>query len=213
MEFRENRHRILVSCRCLDEGIDVPDAGIGIVMSSSAVERQRVQRLGRVIRRTDGKQSACLYYIYIRESTDDAAYLPHLEENDTFGIRYYPAEGVFANDLYEYAAAQIIAYGRARGYDKKQTKELRRCVEEGLVRADYLLPAAVQEENREQSKDKHSKNYKYNNFNIYSCCNISVSERRMLLFYNKYMLVRRSALNCIVRNNHVIFLGSLADLK
>ena len=159
MEFRENRHRILVSCRCLDEGIDVPDANIGIVMSSSAVERQRVQRLGRVIRRTDGKQSACLYYIYIRESTDDAAYLPHLEENDTFGIRYYPAEGVFANDLYEYAAAQIIAYGRARGYDKKQTKELRRCVEEGLVRADYLLPAAVQEENREQSKDKHSKNY------------------------------------------------------
>ena len=52
MEFRENRHRILVSCRCLDEGIDVPDANIGIVMSSSAMERQRVQRLGRVIRRT-----------------------------------------------------------------------------------------------------------------------------------------------------------------
>ena len=115
MEFRENRHRILVSCRCLDEGIDVPDANIGIVMSSSAVERQRVQRLGRVIRRTDGKQAACLYYIYIRESTDDASYLPHLEENDTFGIRYYPADGVFANDLYEYAAAQIIASGKACG--------------------------------------------------------------------------------------------------
>ena len=38
-------------------------------------------------------------------------------------------------------------------------KELRRCVEEGLVRADYLLPAAVQEENMEQSLDRHSKNY------------------------------------------------------
>ena len=159
MEFRENRHRILVSCRCLDEGIDVPDAGIGIVMSSSAVERQRVQRLGRVIRRTDGKQAACLYYIYIRESTDNASYLPHLEENDTFGIRYYPAERVFANDLYEYAAAQIIAYGRTYGYDKKQMKELCRCLEEGLVLADYLLPAAVQDENMEQSLDRHSKNY------------------------------------------------------
>ena len=159
MEFRENRHRILVSCRCLDEGIDVPDANIGIVMSSSAVERQRVQRLGRVIRRTDRKQTACLYYIYIRESTDDASYLPRLEENDSFGIRYYPAEGVFANDLYEYAAVQMIAFAKGRGYDKKQMEELRGCVEEGLVRADYLLPAAVQEENKAQSKDRHSKNY------------------------------------------------------
>lgn len=126
MEFRENRHRILVSCKCLDEGIDVPDANIGIVMSCSAVERQRVQRLGRVIRRTDGKQAACLYYIYIRESTDDASYLPRLEENDTFNLRYYPAEGVFANDLYEYAAAQVIAYAKKCGYDRKQMEELRR---------------------------------------------------------------------------------------
>ena len=85
--------------------------------------------------------------------------MPRLEENDSFGIRYYPAEGVFANDLYEYAAAQMIAFAKGRGYDKKQMEELRGCVEEGLVRADYLLPAAVQEENKAQSKDRHSKNY------------------------------------------------------
>ena len=158
-EFRENRTRILVSCRCLDEGIDVPDANIGIVMSSTAVERQRIQRLGRVIRRTDNKQAACLYYIYIRESTDDAAYLPSLEECDTFSLRYYPAEKVFANDLYEYAAAQILASARHRRYDKKQTEELRRCMEEGLARADYLLPEAAQESNRQLAKDRHSRNY------------------------------------------------------
>lgn len=158
-EFRENRHRILVSCRCLDEGIDVPDANIGIVMSSSAVERQRVQRLGRVIRRTDGKQAACLYYIYIRESTDDASYLPRLGECDTFSLRYYPAEGIFANDLYEYAAAQIVAAAGRGEYDKKQMAELRKCVEEGLVRADYLLPEAAQEVNRRRSAGLHDRNY------------------------------------------------------
>ena len=42
---------------------------------------------------------------------------------------------------------------------KAEWEKRRALVEEGLVRADYLLPAAVQEENREQSKDKHSKNY------------------------------------------------------
>ena len=74
-EFRKGSIRVLISCRCLDEGIDVPDANIGIVLSSSAVERQRIQRLGRVVRRSPGKDTACLYYIYIRESSDDAAYL------------------------------------------------------------------------------------------------------------------------------------------
>ena len=158
-EFRENRHRILVSCRCLDEGIDVPDANIGIVMSSTAVERQRIQRLGRVIRRADGKQAACLYYIYIRESTDDAAYLPSLEECDIFSLRYYPAENVLANDLYEYAAAQILASARRHRYDKKQIDELRACIEEGITRADYLLPEEAQETNRHLSKDRHERNY------------------------------------------------------
>ena len=158
-EFRDNRHRILVSCRCLDEGIDVPDANIGIVMSSTAVERQRIQRLGRVIRKADGKQAACLYYIYIRESMDDASYLACLDEADTFSLRYYPAEGVFANDLYEYAAAEIVASTRGCGYDKKHMEELRRCLEEGIARADYLLPAEVQENNRQQAESRHERNY------------------------------------------------------
>ena len=50
--FRLRQARILVSCRCLDEGIDVPDANIAIVLSSSSVSRQRIQRLGRVDRKS-----------------------------------------------------------------------------------------------------------------------------------------------------------------
>ena len=42
--FRSGESRILVACRALDEGIDVPDANIGIVMSGSSVRRQRIQR-------------------------------------------------------------------------------------------------------------------------------------------------------------------------
>lgn len=73
--FRRGEVSTLVGCRCLDEGIDVPEASVGVVLSGSAVARQRIQRLGRVLRAAPGKEAACLYYIYIRDSADDAAYL------------------------------------------------------------------------------------------------------------------------------------------
>ena len=157
--FRSGAARILVSCRCLDEGIDVPDANIAIVMSSSSVSRQRIQRLGRVIRRSAEKDAACLYYIYIRESSDDAAYLDSLEECETFFLRYYTNEHVFSNELYEYAAALLLKKAHDANLPQSQINELRRCALSGLVRADFLLPKAVQEKNRRQTKQIHEKNY------------------------------------------------------
>lgn len=158
-EFRENRVRVLVSCRCLDEGIDVPDANIGIVMSSTAVERQRIQRLGRVIRRAPGKAAACLYYIYIRESTDDAAFLPDLEECETFRLRYYPAEDDFANDLYEYVGACLVRSARSRAYSPERMDELRACLTQGLTRADYLLTEKEQTARVRKADTTHLRNY------------------------------------------------------
>ena len=158
-EFRENRIRVLVSCRCLDEGIDVPDANIGIVMSSTAVERQRIQRLGRVIRRAPGKAAACLYYIYIRESTDDAAFLPDLEECETFRLRYYPAEDDFANDLYEYVGACLVRSARSRAYSPERMDELRACLTQGLTRADYLLTEKEQTARVRKADTTHLRNY------------------------------------------------------
>ncbi len=157
--FRDHQVRILVSCKCLDEGIDVPEANVAIVLSSTSVSRQRVQRLGRVIRRADQKDAACLYYIYIRESTDDAAYLQELENCETFSLRYYTSEKVFSNDLYEYAAACLVKKGKEASLTGEEIAEIRRCIQEGLVRADVLLPDAVQKRNQKAAGTVHEKNY------------------------------------------------------
>ncbi len=135
--FRENRARVLVSCRALDEGVDVPDAGAGIVLSSASVTRQRIQRLGRVLRRAPGKAAACLYYIYIPESTDERVYLPGTAGIPRACLRYSAEEGDFSNDLYEYAAGKLMR--EAENLNPAQRKELRRCLLEGLPRGDYLL--------------------------------------------------------------------------
>ena len=157
--FRENTLRILVSCRCLDEGIDVPDANIGIVMSSSAVPRQRIQRLGRVIRRREGKDAACLYYLYVREASDDAAYLSGLRNCETFDLRYYSAEEVFSGDIYEYAGRELVKRAGEKGLSGTYMKELRRCLAEGLPRADCLLPDKLQDEKIRRAESAHMKNY------------------------------------------------------
>ena len=44
----------------LNEGVDVPDANVAIVLSGSGSVREHVQRLGRVLRKKDGKR-AVLY--------------------------------------------------------------------------------------------------------------------------------------------------------
>ena len=48
--------RILTS-RVLDEGVDVPDASMAVILSGSGSNRQFVQRLGRILRPGPGKQA------------------------------------------------------------------------------------------------------------------------------------------------------------
>jgi superfamily II DNA or RNA helicase len=65
--FRSGMFQILVSCRALDEGVNLPEAEIGIIASSTASTRQRIQRLGRVLRPAPGKQAASVYTLYATE--------------------------------------------------------------------------------------------------------------------------------------------------
>ena len=157
--FRDNTVRILVACRCLDEGIDVPDASVGIVLSSSAVPRQRIQRLGRILRRSPDKASACLYYLFIRESVDDSVYLPGINADRAFSLCFSPKDKSFSNDLYEYVAAQLLRNAKTGGMDDRSLRELRRCLIEGLPRPDYLLPPVLLKEREKSSRSTHEANY------------------------------------------------------
>jgi superfamily II DNA or RNA helicase len=62
--FRQGVCRMLATCRALDEGANVPEANVAIVASSTASSRQRIQRLGRVLRPAPGKERATVYTLY-----------------------------------------------------------------------------------------------------------------------------------------------------
>jgi superfamily II DNA or RNA helicase len=59
--YRRGAIDVLVTCRALDEGFNVPETQIGIVAASTATRRQRIQRLGRVLRPASGKDGALIY--------------------------------------------------------------------------------------------------------------------------------------------------------
>lgn len=66
--FKDGDYQALVAMKCLDEGIDIPSAEVGIVMASSTNPREYIQRIGRIIRYSKGKAKAVLYDIIIEPS-------------------------------------------------------------------------------------------------------------------------------------------------
>lgn len=78
--FRRGIFDVLVSCRALDEGINIPETRIAVIASATASHRQRIQRLGRVLRPAPGKDRAMVYTLYAtaieeRRLTAEAAHL------------------------------------------------------------------------------------------------------------------------------------------
>jgi superfamily II DNA or RNA helicase len=66
--FRRGETEALVTCRALDEGFNVPETQVGIIAASTATRRQRIQRLGRILRPAPGKDAAMVYTLVATEA-------------------------------------------------------------------------------------------------------------------------------------------------
>jgi len=69
-KFAEGQYNVLVAMRCLDEGVDVPQAERAIIMSSTGNPRQYIQRRGRILRRSEDKSKAIIYDIIVIPSIE-----------------------------------------------------------------------------------------------------------------------------------------------
>jgi superfamily II DNA or RNA helicase len=67
-DFRSGAYRMLVTGRVLNEGVDVPDANVAIVVSGSSATREYIQRLGRVLRPKADR--AVLYEVIARKTIE-----------------------------------------------------------------------------------------------------------------------------------------------
>ena len=74
LEYFEQIGGVVVSIRCLDEGIDIPNTTHALILASSQNPREFIQRRGRILRLSDNKNFAYLF---------DAIVIPnHFSETD-----------------------------------------------------------------------------------------------------------------------------------
>ncbi len=67
--FKSGIYKAVVTSKVLDEGIDIPDADVGIIISGTGSERAFVQRLGRILRKKKGKE-AVLYELVSADTSE-----------------------------------------------------------------------------------------------------------------------------------------------
>ena len=64
--FRKGEYTVIATSKVLNEGVDVPDASVGIILGGSGSRREYVQRLGRILRKSSGDKRAVLYEVISR---------------------------------------------------------------------------------------------------------------------------------------------------
>jgi superfamily II DNA or RNA helicase len=67
--FMKGEYGAVVTSRVLNEGVDVPEANVAIVVSGTGSVREHVQRLGRILRPRDGKR-AMLYELVTSQTAE-----------------------------------------------------------------------------------------------------------------------------------------------
>jgi superfamily II DNA or RNA helicase len=113
--FRSGEYPVVVASRVLNEGVDVPEASIAIVLSGTGSRREYVQRLGRILRRGEGKL-AVLYEV-VAEATGE----------EQVARRRRPATGTGSYDQIELLEPSL----RVAEAGDKSLDQQHRCGQEG----------------------------------------------------------------------------------
>ena len=110
--FQEGRIDSLVAMKCLDEGVDIPMCSTAFIMSSSRKRRQFVQRRGRILRKSDGKEKATIYDFVSAlplAGISEPAYGRNLMRNELDRVKEFAELSLNPNDAF----ANIYDYLRA----------------------------------------------------------------------------------------------------
>ena len=166
--YKNGEINILLSCRALDEGLNVPETDTGIIMSSTGSVRQRIQRVGRVLRKIGGNQIKSIYYMYIGDffnSIEECEVIPNdkFDKNNknshTFNLSYNSVKNDFICDEYDLLCKSAL---KRLGENKTLSvilDEVKNNFKFGIIKSDWKLSEAECRAKIEESKNTSEKNY------------------------------------------------------
>lgn len=95
--YRQRVYSVLVSCRALDEGVNLPETQAAVIASATASTRQRLQRLGRVLRPAKNKAEAVVYSIYATDVEEERLLAEAKSLDEMVRVTWLRIGGVRAN--------------------------------------------------------------------------------------------------------------------
>jgi len=158
-QYEQGSLRILICCKALDEGLNIPSTDVGIIVSTSMSARQRVQRIGRMLRFS--KEIKRIYFLHIAESSEDVELslgLSALESSVPLIALHYK-EQAFVHPEYERLRRIVIDFVQERKRDKKLISVLKQNINLALLRGDFLVNETTCAENIQKSTSNTERNY------------------------------------------------------
>jgi superfamily II DNA or RNA helicase len=111
--FRLGLIDAMVAIRCLDEGIDVPACSTAYILASSSDPRQFIQRRGRILRRSPGKEMADVhdFVVVLPEGQEDESdYAKRLIKSELKRVAEFSSLSRNRADAYEVLAPTLRQY-------------------------------------------------------------------------------------------------------
>ena len=71
LRFNDGRFPIVATCRVLNEGVNVPEANVAVILSGTGSVREHVQRLGRILRKNGATRRPTLYEVITRGTVEE----------------------------------------------------------------------------------------------------------------------------------------------
>jgi superfamily II DNA or RNA helicase len=151
--------RILICCKALDEGLNIPSTDAGIIVSTSKSARQRVQRMGRLLRRSNDIKR--IYYLYIEQSSEDKEFVYGLNNMESIvplvALRY--KESTFFHSAYESLRKKVLEFVLERRHDLDLLHIIDQNINYALLRGDFLFSESVCRDNIKSSQSGLERNY------------------------------------------------------
>ena len=99
--FASGKLGVLLAIECLDEGVDIPSARIGIILASSGNTKEFIQRRGRLMRPFAGKSQADIYdFCVLPEDPQDPLNALGLMEVELNRIIEFGSDALNAQEIY-----------------------------------------------------------------------------------------------------------------
>jgi superfamily II DNA or RNA helicase len=106
--FKEGEYKAIVASHVLNEGVDVPDARVAIILSGTGSTREYVQRLGRILRKGSSESKLAILYEVVSEDTSEEKTSERRRgKNDNSGSKTNQLELISNSNVYDLKPSKI----------------------------------------------------------------------------------------------------------